>query len=262
LAVKRVAGEAGRTVKRVAAVAMMLAVATTLAGCVPSSPPQPTNELTGEVTVFAAASLTDSFQQIADDFEHDYPGVSIQFSFGGSSGLAQQLIAGAPADVFAAASPETMQLVTDAGVASTSTNFASNTLEIAVPAGNPGGVTGPADLANPNLAIALCAVGVPCGAASEAYLTGKGITASVDTYEQDVKAVLTKVELGEVDAGLVYVTDVKAAGDGVEGIPVDSAAVDYPITTLTDNAAAHAFVDYVLSAKGQAVLAAAGFGAP
>jgi molybdate transport system substrate-binding protein len=234
-----------------------------LTGCAstPTPTPVPTDELTGTVTVFAATSLTESFQILADNFQKEHPGVSIQFSFGGSSGLAQQIIEGAPADLFAAASPATMKLVTDAGIATAPVTFTTNSLEIAVPAGNPGGVTGPQDFANAKLDIALCAVGVPCGAAADTYLTGKGITASVDTYEQDVKAVLTKVELGEVDAGLVYVTDVKGAGDAVEGILVDSAAVDYPITALTNNAAGLAFVDYILSSKGQAILAAAGFGA-
>ncbi len=238
-----------------------------LSGCAPTAAtaptsPHPTDDLTGTVTVFAAASLTDAFQSIATDFEKEHPGVTVTFSFGGSSGLAQQVIEGAPADVFAAASPATMKLVTDAGITASPTAFASNVLEIAVPADNPGGVTGPRDFANPKLDIALCAVEVPCGAAADKYFAGKGITPSVDTYEQDVKAVLTKVELGEVDAGLVYVTDVKAAGTAVTGIPIDSAPVNYPIATLTTNAAATAFVDYLLSAKGKAVLAAAGFGAP
>jgi molybdate transport system substrate-binding protein len=247
----------------VASWAMSAALLAGLTGCAstPTPTPEPTDELTGTVTVFAAASLTESFQDLADDFQKEHPGVSIQFSFGGSSGLAQQIIEGAPADLFAAASPATMKLVTGAGIATAPVTFTTNSLEIAVPVGNPGGVTGPQDFANAKLDIALCAVEVPCGAAADKYLTGKGITASVDTYEQDVKAVLTKVELGEVDAGLVYVTDVKAAGDGVEGIAVDSAAVDYPITALTDNPAGLAFVDYILSAKGQAILTAAGFGA-
>ena len=180
--------------------------------------------------------------------------------------VATQIVEAAPADVFAAASPATMTTVTEAGLtAGDPIDFASNALEIAIAAGNPGGITGLDDFANPEATIALCAVEVPCGAAAAKLLDDAGITASVDTYEQDVKAVLTKVELGEVDAGLVYVTDVRAAGDGVEGIGVDSAAVRYPIATLsasTNPAAAEAFVAFVLSEKGQAILAAAGFGAP
>jgi molybdate transport system substrate-binding protein len=243
--------------------AIVAVLALALAGCsAPATSTPTTRELSGTVTVFAAASLTETFTELADEFMAENPAVSIQFSFGGSSGLAQQIIEGAPADVFASASPATMALVTDAGVAATPVTFAANYLEIAVPAGNPGGVHGVDDFARPDLAIALCAVEVPCGAASAALFADASIVPSVDTYEQDVKAVLTKITLGEVDAGLVYVTDVRAAGAAVEGIAVNSEPVDYPIASLTDGAAARAFVDYVLGAKGQAVLAAAGFVTP
>ena len=238
---------------------IIAALVLALAGCAAEAPAPETEEpqLTGTVTVFAAASLTESFEAIADAFEDANPGVDVVFSFGGSSGLATQIVEGAPADVFAAASPATME----ASGVTESTVFATNVLEIAVPAGNEAGVTGLDDFANAELAIALCAVEVPCGAASAKLLSETGITPSVDTYEQDVKAVLTKVELGEVDAGLVYVTDVQAAGSGVEGIEVDSAPVDYPIAALTDSEAAAAFIAFVLSDEGQAILAAAGFGA-
>ena len=206
------------------------------------------------VTVFAAASLTDTFQEIADAFTAENPDVEVVFNFGGSSGLATQIVEGAPADVFAAASPATME----ASGAKSPQDFATNVLEIAVAKGNPGQIEGLEDFANPDRLIALCAVEVPCGAASDKLLTEKGITPSVDTYEQDVKAVLTKVELGEVDAGLVYVTDVLESG--LVGITVDTAPVSYPIAALTTQGAA--FVDFVLSAKGQQILAKAGFGAP
>lgn len=227
---------------RILAVVLLLA----LAGC---SPVQRET-----VTVFAAASLTGSFEKIADAFEADNPGVTVVFNFGGSSGLATQIVEGAPADVFAAASPATMET----SGAANAQDFATNVLEIAVAKGNPGGITGLEDFANPDRLIALCAVEVPCGAASDKLFAQAGITPSVDTYEQDVKAVLTKVELGEVDAGLVYVTDVLEAG--VEGIPVDSAPVSYPIAALTGQG--DAFVAFVLSAKGQQILKKAGFGAP
>jgi len=218
--------------------------------------------------VFAAASLTESFQAIADAFTAEHPNVEVTFNFGGSSGLATQIVEGAPVDVFAAASPATMTTVTDAGLATDTQDFASNTLEIAVPTDNPGGVTGLADFANPDLAIALCAAEVPCGAAAAKALDVAGIAASVDTYEQDVKAVLTKVELGEVDAGLVYRTDVLAAGAKVKGIEFPEAAgpiAKYPIAALTSSAnpdAAAAFVAFVLSDAGQKILQGAGFGAP
>jgi molybdate transport system substrate-binding protein len=237
---------------------LIAVLALTLTGC--AAPPAPTDELEGTVTVFAAASLTDSFADIAAAFNEEHPNVNIVFSFGGSSALATQIAEGAPADVFAAASPATM---TASGA--TGENFASNTLEIAVPNDNPGAVKGLADFANADLDIALCAVEVPCGAAAAKVFTATGITASVDTYEQDVKAVLTKVSLGEVDAGLVYKTDVIAASGDVTGIefPESSEAVnEYPIAAITDTDAARAFVEFVLSKKGQSILAAAGFAAP
>ena len=233
-----------------------------LAGC-SASAPEPDDTLSGTVNVFAAASLTGSFQEIADAFTEENPDVDIVFNFGGSSGLATQIVEAAPADVFAAASPATMKTVTDAGLTDRSAvDFASNVLEIAVAAGNPGDITGLTDFANADKLIALCAVEVPCGAASAKLFETAGITPSVDTYEQDVKAVLTKVSLGEVDAGLVYVTDVLEAGSDVEGIEVDSAPVKYPILQLTDSEAAAAFIEFVLSDEGQSILKAAGFGAP
>ena len=232
---------------------LVAALLLSLAGCATS--PQPQRET---VTVFAAASLTESFEEIADAFTVQNPDVEIVFNFGGSSGLATQIVEGAPADVFAAASPATMDLVGAEGAQ----DFATNVLEIAVAAGNPGSIEGLSSFADPDKLIALCAVEVPCGAASSTLFTEAGITPSVDTYEQDVKAVLTKVSLGEVDAGLVYVTDVLESGADIEGIEVDSDAVDYPIVQLTDNEAAAAFVAFVLSGRGQSILRAAGFGAP
>ena len=252
-------------------VALLAAAALALAGCTattPESSPTTADALTGTVTVFAAASLTESFQAIADAFTAEHPGVDVTFNFGGSSALATQIAEGAPVDVFAAASPATMTTVTDAGLATDPHDFATNTLEIAVPTDNPGRVTGLADFANPDLAIALCAAEVPCGAAAITALDSAGIVASVDTYEQDVKAVLTKVELGEVDAGLVYRTDVLAAGPKVTGIEFPEAAgaiATYPIAALTASAnadAAAAFVAFVLSDAGQQILQKAGFGAP
>ena len=251
--------------------ALLAAAALALAGCTattPESSPTTADALTGTVTVFAAASLTESFQAIADAFTAEHPGVDVTFNFGGSSALATQIAEGAPVDVFAAASPATMTTVTDAGLATDPHDFATNTLEIAVPTDNPGRVTGLADFANPDLAIALCAAEVPCGAAAITALDSAGIVASVDTYEQDVKAVLTKVELGEVDAGLVYRTDVLAAGTKVTGIEFPEAAgaiATYPIAALTASAnadAAAAFVAFVLSDAGQQILQKAGFGAP
>lgn len=226
------------------------------------------SSLSGDVTVFAAASLTESFTTLSESFQEDNPDMTVVFNFGPSSGLSQQITSGAPADVFAAASPATMQTVVDSGDADAPDVFVSNSLQIAVPPDNPGGVTGLADFANADLTIALCAVEVPCGAASEKVFAAAGVRAAPDTLETDVKAALSKVQLGEVDAALVYKTDVIAAGDGVEGIefPEASEAVnDYPITVLTqapNSDAAQAFVEYVQSSEGQRVLADAGFDSP
>ena len=230
--------------------------------------PTGTAGLSGTVDVFAASSLTGSFEQIAEAFEAEHPGTDVVLNLGASSALAQQILSGAPVDVFAAASPATMATVVDAGDAGDPQVFVRNRLQIAVPADNPGGVTALADLARPELKIALCAPEVPCGAAAAEALSAAGVAASVDTLEQDVKAALAKVTLGEVDAALVYRTDVLAAGDRVEGIAfpeADDAVNDYPIAVTTgarNPDAAAAFVAFVLSSRGQAVLAGAGFDSP
>ncbi|MDJ0335839.1 molybdate ABC transporter substrate-binding protein [Salinibacterium sp. G-O1] len=249
-----------------------VAVAVLLSGCAAPAPgvaTTTTDTLAGTVTVSAAASLTDTFGTIADAFTTEHPDVTVTFNFGGSSALAAQIVEGAPVDVFAAASAATMTTVVEAGLTEGEpTAFATNTLEIAVPPGNPGGVAGLADFTRPELSIALCAAEVPCGAAAMAAFAAAGIAPEPDTLEQDVKAVLTKVELGEVDAGLVYATDVRAAGDRVDGIEFAGAAAAvsvYPIARLaasTRNAAATAFVAYVLSPAGRKILDDAGFGAP
>ena len=219
--------------------------------------------------MFAAASLTETFTELGDAFTADHPDVTVTFSFGGSSGLAAQVASGAPADVFAAASGTTMATVVDAGGgAGEPTVFARNVLQLVVPAGNPAGVTGLEDLTDPDLTIALCAPEVPCGSAAEKVFAAAGLTPAPDTLEQDVRAVLTKVELGEVDAALVYRTDVLAAGDSVEGIDLPGSADavnDYPVVVLAESPnpdAAAAFVDLVLSAEGRDVLTGAGFQAP
>jgi len=257
--------------RRTATVALVATTVFVLAGCASSAEPSPAQSdpaLTGTVTVFAAASLTESFSEIEKQFEERNPGVDVVLNFGGSSTLAEQIVQGAPADVFGAANPQTMKTVVDASLATEQTIFVTNTLEIVVPAGNPGGVTGLADLARPELAIALCAQEVPCGAATEQAFAAAGFSAAPDTLEQDVKAVLTKVRLGEADAGIVYRTDVKAAGGDVVGIPFDEAADvvnDYPISTLTDAPnprAARAFVEFVLSDAARSVFDEAGFGVP
>ncbi|MGY1811360.1 molybdate ABC transporter substrate-binding protein [Blastococcus sp. SYSU D00820] len=222
----------------------------------------------GTLTVFAAASLTDVFTDLGERLETDHPGLDVRFNFAGSSALATQITQGAPADVFASANQSQMTVVTDAGLAEDPQVFTANVLEIAVPAGNPAGVTGLADFAREELALAVCAAEVPCGAAADDVFAAAGVTPRPDTLEEDVRAALTKVELGEVDAALVYATDVTAAGDAVEGIPfpeAEDAVNEYPMCTLAEApnpAAARAFVDLVRSGEGQEALAAAGFRAP
>lgn len=259
---------------RTTAAVVALLLAGGLAACAPEAPPaetsspEPTDDLTGTVTVLAAASLTETFDALEAAFESEHPDVDIVLGYGGSSALAQQIVTDGGADVFAAANESTMQTVTDAELADEPTIFATNVLELAVPAGNPAGVTGLADLADPDLTVVLCDVAVPCGSAAQQLLATQGIVAAPDSLEQDVKAVLTKISLGEADLGLVYVTDVRAAGDQVEGIEIPEAASAvnrYPIAVLSETAnaaAAQAWVDLVLSSVGQDALADAGFGAP
>ena len=190
------------------------------------------------------------------------------FSFGPSSGLATQITQGAPADVFASASQQNMDQVTSAGAASSPTVFVKNTMEIAVPPTNPGHVTGVADLARKGVKVALCQAQVPCGTVAKTVFDNAKITVTPVTQEADVKSVLAKVTLGEVDAGVVYVTDVRAAGGKVKGIEIPgdvNASTSYPIAALTkvpNAAGAKAFVDFVLSAAGAAVLTQDGFAAP
>ncbi|MFG1920892.1 molybdate ABC transporter substrate-binding protein [Cryptosporangium sp. NPDC048952] len=226
------------------------------------------SDLKGTVTVFAAASLTESFTTLGKQFEEAHPGVTVKFNFAASSALAESIGQGAPADVFASASTKNMDAVVADGDAGDSKNFAQNTMEIAVPPDNPGKVAALADLSKPNLKIALCQEQVPCGATAKKVLDKAKITVKPKTLGADVKSVLTTVSLGEVDAGIVYKTDVQAAGAKVKGIeiPADqNASTAYPIATLKDapNAdGAKAFVDYVLGADGTKVLEAAGFTAP
>ncbi|MGI5236783.1 molybdate ABC transporter substrate-binding protein [Dactylosporangium sp. CA-139066] len=228
-----------------------------------------TSTVKGTVTVFAAASLTESFNQIAKDFQAANPDAKVTFNYAGSSALATQINQGAPADVFASAAPANMKTVTDAGNgAGTPTTFVKNQLVIAVPKGNPKGVKGLADLTGPGVKVALCAEQVPCGAAAKKALDAASVKLTPVTLEQDVKAALQKVKLGEVDAALVYRTDAKASVADVDGIEFSESAGainEYPIVVLKNapNAAgAQAFVAWVLSDQGRQRLADAGFQSP
>ncbi|MER7054192.1 molybdate ABC transporter substrate-binding protein [Streptomyces sp. NPDC000351] len=226
-------------------------------------------KVSGQVTVFAAASLKESFTALGETFEKQHPGTEVTFNFAGSDTLAASITSGAPADVFASASPKTMATVIDAGAtAGEPSTFVRNQLEIATLAGNPDGISSLKDLTESGLKVVLCDKAVPCGAAARKALAAGGLELTPVSYEQDVKAALTKVELKEADAAVVYRTDVKAAGDKVTGVdfPESADAVnDYPIALLDEapNAgAAKAFIDLVKSAEGQRVLTGAGFRTP
>ena len=222
----------------------------------------------GTVVVFAAASLTETFGTLARQFEADHPGVHVTLNVGASSALALQISQGAPADVFASAATANMDQLVRAGAVEAPSAFAGNVLQVAVPPGNPAGIDELADLARPGVKVALCQAQVPCGAAAVAVLGKAGVRLTPVTLEADVKATLTKVRTGEVDAGLVYVTDVRSAGSAVRGIAIPAALnvqTQYPIGVLREArnpAGARAFTSYVLSAAGQRVLAAAGFTPP
>ena len=251
------------------AIAGLAAVA--VAGCGGSSSGSsvPGNSsATGTITVFAAASLMGSFTQLGKQFETAHKGDTVKFSFGPSSGLATEINSGAPADVFASAAPVNMQQVVSAGNASDPVNFAKNKAEVAVPPNNPGKVTSVKDLAKSSVKVALCQPQVPCGVVAAEVFKNVGIKVKPVTQQPDVKSVLTQVETGNVDAGMVYVTDVMAAGSKVKGVPIpaaDNATTTYPIATISSSnykSIAQAFVSYVLSPTGQQVLAAAGFEKP
>jgi len=252
----------------VAALAAVLTLALASCGTDEPIPAASGAAPSGPLTVLAAASLTESFTTLGAEFEAAHPGTTVTFSFGSSATLATQAVQGAPADVFAAASTAAMAAVVDARAAGDPADVATNTLEIAVPPGNPGRVTGLGDLADPDLRIAVCAAQVPCGASAEQVLRAAGVTAAPDTLESDVKAVLQKVAADEVDAGLVYTTDVAAAGARVEGIGFPEAAqapTRYPVAVLAASrnpVTAQAFVEFTRSDAGRQILHDAGFGPP
>lgn len=224
--------------------------------------------VSGTITVFAASSLKEAFTTLGKSFEQAHPGVHVTFNFAASSALAQQINQGAPADVFASAAVKNMTQVVQAGHATGPTNFVKNVMEIAVPPSNPGKVHGLSDIARSGVTVALCQPQVPCGATANSVFANAKVTVHPVTLEPDVKSTLAKVELGVVDAGVVYVTDVRAAGAKVTGIEIPQSvnvSTEYPIAALSSAAnrtGAQAFVAYVLSGAGQAVLSADGFEQP
>lgn len=232
-----------------------------LAGC--GSAPTSTT-----LTVSAASSLTGAFTAIGTAFEKEHPGVSVSFNFGGSSTLAEQIAAGAPVDVFASASKATMDTVVAAQRAGSPRLMARNAMAIVVPPSNPAGITSLADVARPGVRVVVCQESVPCGAAARAVFTNAGVTVTPASLEPDVKSVLAKVSADEVDAGIVYITDVLAAGPAVgsvtipAGINVSTAYYVVAMSDSTRSDLASQFVEFVLGPTGQDVMSTAGFQAP
>ncbi len=255
---------------RLVSILLIATLAVSTAGCGDddSTDSAASGEIDGSLLVFAAASLTDAFGAIEAGFEAAHPGVDVQLNLAGSSALREQILEGAPADIFASANASNMDAVVEGGAVTAEPQvFVQNRLEIAVPDGNPGEVTGLADFADAGLLIGLCADVVPCGEFGRAALANAGVTPSIDTNEPDVRSLLTKIEADELDAGIVYVTDIVSAGDGVEGIEIPddvNVVARYPIAALDESpnpVAAAAFVEFVVSVEGQATLSTFGFSA-
>lgn len=246
-----------------------LVVAVLCGACGNSAPASPSpSAVSGAITVFAASSLTAAYTAIGKDFQKLHPGTMVKLSFGGSSTLVTQIQQGAIGDVFASADQPNMQKAVDAGlVAGSPSTFARNRLEIVVAVGNPKHIAGLSDLAQSGLVVVLCAAAVPCGRYATQALQKAGVTVKPASLETDVKAVVSKVALGEADAGIVYVTDVKAGGATVQGVQIPSAqnvVAEYPVAVLKDSQnapLAKAFISYLLG-DGQKTLARHGFTSP
>lgn len=265
---------------RPALLAIVVAAALTLAACSTSpagdAPPGRGSATsatgtgpTGSITVFAAASLQRTFTELGEQYEQEHPGTTIRFSFAGSSDLVSQIANGAPADVFASADQANMAKLAPTDLASGwPRDFATNVLEIAVAPGNPEHIRSLRDLTSSGVQLVTCAAPVPCGAATAEVERAAGIDLRPVSEEQSVTDVLGKVESGQADAGLVYVTDVRGAGGKVDGVPFDEAAKavnTYPIGVLEESAdpeLAASFAAFVRSDPGRTVLTDAGFGTP
>lgn len=247
-----------------------VAVTTTVApGTTAASATVAEPAVSGDVTVFAAASLTAAFTEIGKAFETEHPHAKATFSFASSSDLVKQITEGAPADVYASADQANMNKLTDAGGNGAAASvFATNSLQIIVGAGNPHKIATVADLANPGLIFVTCAPEVPIGKYTAEVFTKAGVTVTPKSLEENVKGIVTKVTLGEADAGIVYATDVEAAGDKAQGIDIPAGlnvVAEYPMVVTKESAnpeAAQAFVDFVLSEQGQKIMASYGFTAP
>jgi len=248
--------------------ALGLTVMVALCSSCGTSAPAGSPALSGTITVFAASSLNEGYTAIGKEFQKSHPGTMVTFAFGGLSMLVSQIQQGAIGDVFASADQPNMQKLIDARLTAESPIvFARNNLEIVVGKGNPKHITSLSDLGRSGLVVVLCAPAVPCGRYAAQALQKAGISVRPASQEADVKAVLSKVALGEADAGIVYITDVKAAGTAVEGVAIPAAVnvvAEYPIVILKDSqnrALARAFISYVLT-DGRRILAGYGFTNP
>ena len=251
--------------------AAVVSVAVTLAGSPLANAAAPAAfiEPSGTITISAASSLTDVLPGIAAAFTKRFPKVTVKFNFAGSSTLVEQLNAGAPVDVLATASELVMAKAVGAGSVTAPIPFAKNTMAIAMPTGNPANISALTDLAKPGVFVAVCDVAVPCGAAARDLFKNTNITVTPVTRELDVRMVLGKVIADEVDAGIVYVTDVKWAGSNITSVTIPGALnviTSYPVATAkaTSNpVAAKAFVQYLrYSFSAQGILRAYGFMKP
>lgn len=253
----------------VSALAALCLVAAGCGGDQPSATDPAGTGASGAVTVFAAASLTDAFTELGEAFVAAYPGTDVTFNFAASSELVAQIGEGAPADVFASADQDSMAELTDAGNgAAAPVVFTTNRAEIVVEPGNPTGITGLTDLANDDLVVLACAPEVPCGRYARQILDEAGVAVTFESLEENVRAVVSKVVLGEADAGIVYVTDVIGAADAADGVEIPAevnVVAEYPIAVTGEApnpVTARAFVDFVLSDAGRAILESYGFVSP
>lgn len=263
--------------RRITAVVAVALVTLSLASCSPTSDtsstptgsPASVSEFSGTLTVFAAASLKNTFTDLATVFERAHPEVEVSLSFDGSSTLVTQIIQGAPADVFASADTKNMTKLSDANMkAGNPASFATNILTLVVPPNNPANIANFADATKPGTKLVICAAQVPCGSAALSDAKTAGLTLAPVSEELNVTSVLGKVTSGEADAGLVYLTDAKAAGEKVKEIPLQLTTPtvnDYPIAVVQGSKKqelAQAFIALVTAAQGQKILQDAGFGTP
>jgi molybdate transport system substrate-binding protein len=251
--------------RTVAAFALAAAASVGASACSSNRAAQGSEPARHTVVVLAASSLTQPLTAMAKDFESRHPGTDVEVSFAASSTVVSQVNQGAPADLIALAGTAAAEPLNKGLVVGRTPTLASNTLEIATPPGNPGKVHAITDLSRPDLKVVLCAATVPCGKAAARALSAAGVVAHVVSYETDVKATLTKVQLGEADAAIVYHSDVVSAGPQLHGVPIPASVnqtLHYPLIRLTDDPTTAEFMTYLLSEQGRQRLHDNGFTTP